>query len=58
MDLDAIVESIDAEIARLERLRVVLTGYTAPLERGFHPSGGGQSDAETPEDERGRIDEH
>ena len=35
MDLDAIVQSIDAEISRLERVRALLTGHTAPLKRGF-----------------------
>jgi hypothetical protein len=35
MDLDAIVQSIDDEIDRLQRVRSLLT---APLRRGFPPS--------------------
>lgn len=35
MDLEAIVQSIDAEITRLERARALLTGHTAPLKRGL-----------------------
>jgi hypothetical protein len=38
MDLDAILESIDEEIDRLQRARSLLTGHTAPLKRGFPPS--------------------
>ena len=38
MDLDAIVQSIDDEIDRLQRVRSLLTGRTAPLKRGFPPS--------------------
>jgi len=38
MGLDAIVQSIDDEIDRLQRLRSLLTGHTAPLKRGFPPS--------------------
>jgi hypothetical protein len=38
MDLDAIVESIDAEISRMEKARALLTGHTAPLKRGFPPT--------------------
>jgi hypothetical protein len=34
MDLEAIVQSIDAEIERLEKARALLTGHTAPLKRG------------------------
>jgi hypothetical protein len=34
MDLDAIVQEIDAEISRLEKARALLTGHTAPLKRG------------------------
>jgi hypothetical protein len=35
MNLDAIVQSIDAEISRLEKARALLTGHTAPLKRGM-----------------------
>ena len=34
MDLSMIVEEIDAEIHRLEVVRALLTGRTAPLKRG------------------------
>jgi hypothetical protein len=34
MDLDAIVQSIDAEISRLEKARALLTDHIAPLKRG------------------------
>jgi len=33
MKLDAIVQSIDEEIDRLERARALLTGQTSPLKR-------------------------
>lgn len=33
MDIDAIVRGIDAEIVRLEQIRALLTGHTAPLKR-------------------------
>jgi hypothetical protein len=35
MDLEAIVQSIDAEIERLQRARSLLTVHTAPLKRGL-----------------------
>jgi hypothetical protein len=35
MNFDAIIEDIDAEISRLEKVRALLTGHTAPLERGI-----------------------
>ena len=35
MDLEAIVQSIDEEIERLQRARSLLTGHTAPLKRGL-----------------------
>jgi hypothetical protein len=35
MDLVAIVQSIDDEIDRLQRVRSLLTAHTAPLKRGF-----------------------
>jgi len=38
MNLDVIVQSIDDEIDRLQRLRALLTGHTPPLKRGFPPS--------------------
>jgi hypothetical protein len=31
MNLEAIVQDIDAEISRLEKARALLTGHTAPL---------------------------
>jgi hypothetical protein len=34
MDLSMLVEEIDAEIHRLESVRALLTGKTAPLKRG------------------------
>lgn len=37
MDIAAIVQGFDAEIMRLEKVRVLLTGHTAPLKRGFPP---------------------
>ena len=55
MDLDAIVQSIDAEISRLERVRALLTGHTAPLKRGFPRSGASGPCSETQADERGRT---
>jgi hypothetical protein len=38
MDLTAIIQIIDEEIARLEQIRALLSGHTAPLKRGFPPS--------------------
>ncbi len=38
MDLDGILQSIDEEIDRLQRVRSLLTGHTAPLKRGFPPN--------------------
>ena len=35
MDRDAIVQAIDEEIERLGKARALLTGHTAPLERGL-----------------------
>jgi hypothetical protein len=37
MDTEAIMQNLDAEIHRLEKARAVLTGHTAPLERGGGP---------------------
>ena len=37
LDLDAIVQDIDAEVSRLEKVRALLTGHTAPLKRGMPP---------------------
>jgi hypothetical protein len=37
MDLDAIVQDIDAEISRLEKVRALLIGHMAPLKRGMRP---------------------
>jgi hypothetical protein len=34
MDTTEIIETIDAEIARLERARVLLNGHTTPAKRG------------------------
>ena len=39
MNLDAIVQGIDEEIDRLQRVRALLTGHTAPLKRGVPSSG-------------------
>jgi hypothetical protein len=39
MDIDAIVQIIDDAIDRLQRVRSLLTAHTAPLKRGFPPSG-------------------
>ena len=38
MDLNAIVQSIEEEISRLEKGRALLTGHTAPRKRGVPPS--------------------
>jgi hypothetical protein len=38
MDTKEIIETIDAEIARLERARDLLNGHTAPVKRG-RPTG-------------------
>jgi hypothetical protein len=38
MDIDALVQEIDAEISRLEKARALLTEHAAPLKRGFPPS--------------------
>jgi hypothetical protein len=38
MDVAAIVQSIDDEIDRLQRVRSLLTAHTAPLKRGLPPS--------------------
>jgi hypothetical protein len=38
MDLTAIIQILDEEIARLEQIRALLSGHTAPLKRGFPPS--------------------
>jgi hypothetical protein len=34
MNTDEIVQNIDAEISRLEKVRALLTDHTAPLKRG------------------------
>ena len=34
MNTDEIMQTIDAEISRLEQVRALLTGHTAPLKRG------------------------
>ena len=34
MNIDEIMQTIDAEISRLEKVRALLTGHTAPLKRG------------------------
>jgi hypothetical protein len=36
-DLEAIVQNIDEEINRLEKVRALLSGHTTPLKRGFPP---------------------
>jgi hypothetical protein len=33
MNIDEIMQTIDAEISRLEKVRALLTGHTAPLKR-------------------------
>jgi hypothetical protein len=38
MDTTEIIETIDAEIARLERARALLNGHTTPVKRG-RPTG-------------------
>src|ERR1700677_1016134 len=38
MDLTAVIQIIDEEIARLEQVRALLSGHTAPLKRGSPPS--------------------
>ena len=38
MDLTSIVQSIDAEIVRLEQVRALLTDHAGPLKRGLPPS--------------------
>ena len=38
MDTEAIVENLDAEIRRLEKVRALLTGHTAPLKRDVDPT--------------------
>jgi hypothetical protein len=47
MDTTEIIETIDAEIARLERARALLNGHTAPVERG-RPTGPNATTAATP----------
>jgi hypothetical protein len=39
MDTAEILQTIDAEIARLERARALLNGHTAPVKRGRRPIG-------------------
>jgi hypothetical protein len=34
MNTDEIMQTIDAEISRLEKVRALLAGHTAPLKRG------------------------
>jgi len=34
MNTDEIMQAIDAEISRLEKVRALLAGHTAPLKRG------------------------
>jgi hypothetical protein len=38
MDRAAIIQSIDAEIEKLQKIRALLTDHTAPLKRGFPPT--------------------
>jgi hypothetical protein len=38
MNTDEIVQTIDAEISRLEKVRALLSDHTAPLKRGFPPT--------------------
>jgi hypothetical protein len=37
MNTDEIVQEIDEEISRLEKVRALLTDHAAPLKRGFPP---------------------
>jgi hypothetical protein len=37
MDIEAMVQDIDESIRRLEKVRALLTGHTAPLKRGRPP---------------------
>jgi hypothetical protein len=37
MNTDEIVQDIEAEISRLEKVRALLTGHTAPLKRLLPP---------------------
>jgi hypothetical protein len=37
MDTEALVAELDAEIRRLQQVRALLTGHTAPLKRGRPP---------------------
>jgi hypothetical protein len=57
MDTTEIIETIDAEIARLERARALLNGHTAPVKRG-RPIGSNATTATsspTQEDQRRRT---
>jgi hypothetical protein len=47
MDTTEIIETIDAEIERLERARALLNGHTAPVKRG-RPIGSNATTATTP----------
>jgi hypothetical protein len=47
MDTTEIIETIDAEIERLERARALLNGHTAPVKRG-RPTGSNATSATTP----------
>jgi hypothetical protein len=37
MNTDEIVQNIEAEISRLEKVRALLIGHTPPLKRGLPP---------------------
>jgi hypothetical protein len=55
MDVTAIVQSIDAEIMRLEKIRALLTEQTAPLEPGFAPSEPARKRKRVSEEGRARM---
>jgi hypothetical protein len=47
MDTTELIDTIGAEIARLERARALLNGHTAPVKRG-RPIGSNATTATTP----------
>ena len=57
MEIDAIVQAIDAEIDLLGKVRALLTDHTAPLKRGLPRPGSGRC-SEASEGECGRTSEN
>jgi hypothetical protein len=55
MDITAIVQSFDAEIARLRKIRALLTEPTAPLKRRFAPSEPNRKRRRVSEEGRARM---